>query len=175
MLVLYKGARGRGKTLTMIKDALRYKRNGWDIYSNMENQEVAEYMSNEKILNIDKETKLNRCVLVIDEIQTLFDSRRSMKKSNLDFSYFIQQLRKRGVILLCTTQYTNNVDLRLRQHIDILALPRHFKKYNVCEVTYVDMTSIEDVEFGITEPRKVKITYNAKQIYGLYNTNEMIV
>ena len=175
MLVLYKGARGRGKTLTMIKDGLKYKNHGWKVFSNMENQKIAQYMSNEKILNIDKESDIKNCVLVIDEIQTLFDSRRSMKKQNLDFSYFIQQIRKRNIILLCTTQYTNTVDLRLRQHIDILAVPRHDSEYNVCTVKYIDMTSIEDVEYGINEPKSVEIVYNAKQIYKLYNTDEMIV
>src|SRR6056297_1406672 len=165
MLVLYKGARGRGKTLTMIKDGLNYKYKGWKVYSNMENQKIAEYISNEDILSIDKESDLKNCVLIIDEIQTLFDSRRSMKKENLNFSYFIQQIRKRNIILLCTTQYTNTVDLRLRQHIDILALPRHHNDLHVCVVNYIDMTSIEDVEFGITEPKSVEIVYNAKPIY----------
>lgn len=175
MIILYKGARGRGKTLTMLKDALIYLNNGWQVYTNMQNSDVGEFISNQELLKIDKNTDIQRVVLVIDEIQTLFDSRRSMKKSNLDFSYFLQQIRKRGIILLCTTQYSNTIDLRLRQHIDVLALPRHNKQYNVCSVKYIDLTTIEDQEYGITQPESIKITYDAKPIYGIYDTEEMIV
>jgi hypothetical protein len=174
MILLYKGARGRGKTLTMLKDALVYYNNGWQVYRNMQNTIIGEYISNEDLLKIDKNTQMQQVVLVIDEIQTLFDSRRSMKKSNLDFSYFLQQIRKRGIILLCTTQYSNTIDLRLRQHIDILALPRHNKQYNVCSVKYIDLTSIEDQEYGITQPDSVKVSYDAKPIYKIYDTEEMI-
>lgn len=176
MIVLYKGARGRGKTLTMIKDSFIYKSDGLKVYNNMQKCKVGVYKTNEEILSINKDDKkFFNCVLVIDEIQSLFDSRRSMKKTNLDFSYFLQQIRKRNIILLCTTQYTNTIDLRLRQHIDIIAIPRHNKDYDVCQVDYVDVTSIEDQEFGMSEPLKISLVYNAKNVYPLYDTEEMIV
>lgn len=175
MIVLYKGARGRGKTLTMIKDALQYQNEGWAVFTNMENSKVGSFISNDDILKIDKKSDIFRCVLVIDEIQSLFDSRRSMQRQNLDFSYFIQQIRKRGIILLCTTQYTNTVDLRLRQHIDVLAIPRINRDLDVCSVRYIDMTSIEDEEYGIAEPNSTTIVYSTKEVYGLYDTTEMIV
>ena len=175
MIVLYKGARGRGKTLTMVKDALQYQNEGWTVFSNMEGMKIGTFISVDDIQKIDKGSDIKRCVLVIDEIQSLFDSRRSMKKQNLDFSYFIQQIRKRGIILLCTTQYTNTVDLRLRQHIDILAIPRIWRELDVCEVKYIDMTSIEDEEYGTNEPDYTEIVYSTKEIYGLYDTEEMIV
>jgi len=57
----------------------------------------------------------------------IFDSRRSMAKQNLKFSNFIQQIRKRNIILLGTTQYSNTVDLRLRQHLDIIAYPNYIE------------------------------------------------
>lgn len=176
MIVLYKGARGKGKTLSMVKDAYKYSSNGFKVFTNMSNCRVGVFKENEEILSINKENKeFFNCVLVIDEIQSLFDSRRSMKKSNLDFSYFLQQIRKRNIILLCTTQYSNTVDLRLRQHIDILAIPRHNKDFNVCEVKYIDLTSVEDEEYSYNEPLSVKLTFDAKKIYELYNTEELII
>ena len=175
MIVLYKGARGRGKTLTMIKDSYNYYLNNWDIYSNMKSLKFAKYLSNEFILKIDKkEKKLYNCVLVIDEIQTLFDSRNSSTKESRNFSYFIQQIRKRDIILLTTTQFSNTMDKRLRQHIDIIVNPKFLKKYDVCEVFYVDLRTIEDMEIGLSEPESCKLVYNAEKIFGLYDTKELI-
>src|SRR6056297_818724 len=176
MIVLYKGARGRGKTLTMTKDSIQFKNDGWKVYSNMKGFKIGSYISSDEILMIDKHnSNLKDCVLVIDEIQTLFDSRTSMKKENRTFSYFLQQIRKRGIILLCTTQFSNTIDLRLRQHLDIIGIPRFNKKFNVCEVTYIDLNSIEDAEFGLTDPESVTIIYDPTTISGLYDTKEMIV
>jgi len=175
MITLYKGARGRGKTLTMVKDALQFYLNGWNVYSNMKGVHFAEFIDSKEILKINKESTLYNCVLLIDEIQSLFDSRRSMAKGNLDFSYFLQQIRKRGIVLLCTTQYSNTVDIRLRQHVDIIAIPRFNKRFNVCQVQYIDLTTIEDEDYGIAEPEKVVLTYDATSIFGLYDTKEIIV
>ena len=102
MIVLYTGRRGAGKTLSMVKDGYKFSLNGYKVYSNIE-LGFAEYVENDWILNIHK-TELHDIVLIIDEIQLLIDSRRSARKGNVDFSYFIQQIRKRNIIILCTTQ-----------------------------------------------------------------------
>lgn len=175
MIVLYTGRRGAGKTLSMVKDAYMYKKDGYKIYANIE-LDFAEYMENEDILNIHK-TDLEDCVLVIDEIQLLLDSRRSARKGNVDFSYFIQQIRKRRIIILCTTQFSGTVDLRLRQHVDVVARPKYDKELHVCEVTYIDLTAMNDSIFinsseEMTIP-SVSIVYNAETIFPLYDTNRI--
>jgi len=174
MIILYQGARGRGKTLSMTKDAYKYHLAGWNIVSNMESLGFAKYMSPEDMLSIDKNFKLDNCVLVIDEIQSMFDSRRSGAKENIKFSVFIQQIRKRGMIFLATTQYANTVDLRFRQHLDIVAVPNFNKNFNVCEVMYVDITTQEDALFGIVEPKVASVVYDARDIFKLYNDKELI-
>ena len=177
MIVLYKGARGKGKTLTMCKDALNFQNKGWKVYSNMNDLKVGEYISNEYILSIDKkEKKIFNCVLIIDEIQTLFDSRTSTRTQNRDFSYFLQQIRKRNVVLLCTTQFSNTIDKRLRQHLDILAVPNFLKKYLLCRVKYIDLRTIEDLEIGLglTEPNFIEVVFDCRKIFKLYNTEELI-
>ncbi|MFW6130088.1 MAG: hypothetical protein ACOC56_02815 [Atribacterota bacterium] len=173
-IVFYKGSRGKGKTLSMVKDGYEYHKNGWKVYRNFFCL-FGEYITNEEILNLDKTTTLKNCVIMIDEIQTLLDSRRFMGNKNVNFSHFIQQLRKRNITLLATAQFSNNVDLRFRQHIDITAYPDHIEKYPVCEILYIDVTSIEDDILGeIQEPKIKRIVYNPKPIYKLYNTREMI-
>ena len=172
-IILYKGRRGAGKTLTMVKDGLNYHLNGFKVLRNFE-VNFGEYISEEEILSLDKHSLIKDCVLMIDEIQIFLDSRRSMRKENLEFSNFIQQIRKRNIVMLCTTQYSNTIDLRLRQHIDITAYPNFLKHFNVCEVTYIDLTTMQDDILNIEEPKTAKIVYNAKPIFKYYNTQEMI-
>lgn len=172
MLVMYKGKRGAGKTLTMVKDAFKFLNKGWLVYHNF-SMVFGKYIDTKEILAIDKNSEIRNCVLVIDEIQIMFDSRRSMKNVNINFSNFIQQLRKRNIILLTTTQFSNTVDLRLRQHLDVIAEPKYSQKYDVCECKYTDVTSLESENF-FNEPTSFTVVFDAKPIYELYNTNTLI-
>lgn len=162
----------------MVKDGLQYYIDGYRVLSNFECS-FGEHIENNEILELSKESNLYNCVLMIDEIQIFFDSRQSMSKKNITFSNFIQQIRKRNIIILCCTQYSNTIELRLRQHLDIIAYPNFIKKYNVCEVTYMDLTRLEDSDMisGSTEfkPMMIKIVFNAIPIFKLYNTSEMII
>jgi len=176
MIVLYKGRRGAGKTLTMLKDGLKFHSQGFKVIRNFDCF-FGTYISNEEILNLDKNSEIDNCVLMIDEMQIFFDSRRSMQKSSINFSNFIQQIRKRNIIMLCTTQYSNTIDLRLRQHLDIIAYPSFSKKFNVCEVLYIDLTSIEDnllINLNNKAPTSTQVVYYAQPLFKLYNTNQMI-
>ena len=169
MIIMYKGRRGAGKTLTMVKDALSFYDNGWTIYSNFDISIPYKKISNEDIINLPNNKGIRDCVLMIDEIQTIIDSRRSMKSDNLNFSYFIQQIRKRNIILLCTTQFTRTTDLRLREHVDIIVKPKINLNYPIVEAQYFDITSEEDL--GFIESRI--IIFNPALVWGLYDTNEI--
>ena len=169
MIILYKGRRGCGKTLTMVKDGLNFYNNGWEIYSNFDVAIPYKKLNNDDILHLIENDKVKDCVIMIDEIQLLVDSRRSGKKENLNFSYFIQQIRKKGIILLCTTQFTRTIDVRLREHVDIVVKPKILHKYPVVEAEYFDMTSIE--ELGFIESRV--IIYNPTLLFNMYDTNEI--
>ena len=174
MICVYVGRRGRGKTLTMVKDAYIYYKNGRTIISNMEGLHFPHvYMDNEEIKKLDKNSNIDNVVLLIDELQIFFDSRRSMKKGNIDFSNFVQQIRKRGVDILGTTQFTNSIDKRLRDHTDIIAQPNFIKDFLVCEVTYIDVTSTEDI-FSNGIPDSIQTTFDCREVFKLYNTNAMV-
>jgi len=170
MIVLYKGSRGRGKTLSMVKDALGFYQNGYRILTNLE-MNFGEHITSQEVLSLNKNSDLYNCVLVLDELQLFFDSRNFGSKENKDFSYFIQQIRKRNIIILGTTQYTASIELRFRQHIDVVACP-HFDKYTkLCIVKYYDLTSLED---GLSYIKPVTLCFDAMPIFKLYNTNEML-
>lgn len=174
-VVLYKGRRGCGKTLTMVKDGYKYYCAGFKIRRNFKCS-FGEYITDEEILNLNKSSDIEDCVIMMDEVQIFFDSRRSMRKESLNFSNFIQQIRKRNIILLGTTQYANTIDLRFRQHTDILCYPTFIKELNICEAVYLDLTSVEDDMFHANkEPVIAKMIYNAIPVFKLYQTNEMII
>lgn len=177
MIILYKGARGRGKTLTMVKDGYKYHQNGWKVLRNF-HATFGKKIENEEILQLAKDSKITNCVLMIDEIQIFFDSRRAMKKENINFSNFIQQIRKRGITILCTTQFSNTIDTRLRQHVDIIVYPNYSKTYNVCSAIYLDLTSIEndfDNQALEIKPKSVEVVFDAKPVYKMYKTGEVII
>lgn len=172
MIVLYKGARGKGKTLTMVKDGLKAYQRGFRIIANFK-LKFGEYMSNEEVLGLNRESSLKDCVLLLDELQLFFDSRNFGSKQNKDFSNFIQQIRKRNIHILGTTQYTNTIELRFRQHIDIVAYPQFDKETGYCKVYYFDISIFEnDLEEVKISPSMA--VYDAKQVFPLYDTNEML-
>ena len=161
--------------MSLVKDAFKFASEGWKVYSNFEIG-IAELISSDDILAIDKHSEIKNCVLCIDEIQIFFDSRRSMKKVNINFSHMLMQLRKRNIILLCTTQFQNSVDLRFRNHVDIIARPKFIKKYELCEVKYIDATAFQDEMYMYDNQKNsfVTIIYDATQIYDKYDTNTLI-
>jgi len=173
MIILYRGARGRGKTLTMVKDALKFYQNGYKIYSNLTSLKFGECITSDFILKLSRLTELKDCVLVIDEIEFFFDSREFNKEQNKQFSRFLQQIRKRNIHILSTCQYISLIDVRIRQQIDIMAYPT-FNRYNfACNVYYFDLTKLED-DYSNTNLSPTFLTYHAKPIFELYNTLEMI-
>ena len=171
MIIFYTGRKGSGKTLTMVKDAYNYKSDGYEVYSNFKTS-FTQPISNKDLMKLDKNSHIKDCVLLIDELQVLFDSRRSMKKENMNFSNFLQQIRKRNIILLGSTQYSSTVDVRFRQHVDILVKPMFYKDYNVVEVKYVDLNSTDEDKF---EPDSITLVYIADDVFGLYDTRELVL
>ena len=173
MITLYVGRRGCGKTTTMVKDAYLYKLHGWKIFTNMNSLLFAdEVLSVDEIITL-LSTDTENYVLVLDEIQTLIDSRRSIRKRNVDFTYFIQQIRKRNIKMLASTQFSIRADKAFREHVDIEARPRFFEQYPVIVVTYTDMTFGDELFVDVEEYQR-QIVFDPTQIYPLFDTKEKI-
>src|SRR6056297_409720 len=172
MIISYIGRRGAGKTLTMVKDIINFHQKGWKIYTNfplfgIEHREL----TNDEIIELIHNEKINNCVLAIDELQTLLDSRKSMKKANMDFSYFIQQIRKRGMVLMSTQQFMDNVEKRFRQHVDIIVKPNAMKLPSgsmVVSVDYMDTTTEQDLGYIDTK----SIVYDPSNVFDVYDTTQ---
>jgi len=70
--------------------------------------------------------EMEDCVLVLDEMYQLMDSRSSQTKLNKLLTYFVVQTRKRGVDLYVCTHFLDHVDLRLRRAVDIRGACRYY-------------------------------------------------
>ena len=70
--------------------------------------------------------ELENCVLFLDEMYQIADSRSSATKLNKLFTYFIVQTRKRGVDLYVCTHHLDHLDLRLRRAVDIRGACRYY-------------------------------------------------
>lgn len=174
MIVLYAGHRGSGKTTTLVKDAYHFHTLGWDIITNMNTISFAdEVRDSQEILDILETDKTN-FVLVLDEIQTFIDSRRSMRKRNVSFTYFIQQIRKRNVIILAATQYARRVDIAFREHVDVMARPRYYAEYPVIVCDYYDLTRIEEGFFIDSGYSVRRVVYDPRPVFTLFDTTEVI-
>jgi hypothetical protein len=170
MIILYKGRRGCGKTLSLVRDAFDFFKKGWNVLTNIK-LSFGRLVDSEFILNLSRDSNLSDTCLVVDEIEVFFDSRSWNRESQKKFSYFLQQIRKRNIVILCTCQYTNLVDLRLRQQIDVVACP-DFKKDNpFCKVVYIDVTSLE----SSPSPTSLIEVFDSRLYFPMYDTFEMVV
>ena len=169
-VVLYRGARGTGKSLTMTRDSLKYYKLGWKILTNLDGTPFQKIDSS-FIFSLDITSDLKNCVLVIDEIELFFDSREWNKKESRFFSRFLQQIRKRNVIILCTAQFTNLIDVRLRQQIDTLVICTFDKLLCLASCTYIDLTSLES---NPLHPLSYISTYSPRPIFKYYDSYALI-
>jgi len=131
-LIAFVGAMGSGKTLSMIALAYTKHLEGKKILTNMSGLTFPhEVIDKKKILAYTKEnTTLSNCVLLLDEVHTLIDSRRAVSGSNLVWSYMILQSRKRNVDIYWTSQDFGQADIRLRRQTDITISCRSRKEIN---------------------------------------------
>lgn len=174
MIVLYVGRRGSGKTTTMVKDAYQFKTRGYDIYTNMNSLTFSDVvLHDDEILSLlDRED--SNYVLVLDEIQTFINSRRSARKQNVEFTYFIQQIRKRGVVILACTQFSRRVDIAFREHLDIIVFPEFKHEYGVVRARYEDNTFLEGFDYKTNRLPYREIVYDPSPVFALFDTNEVI-
>lgn len=171
---LYKGAKGRGKTLSLVKDLYQYFLDGYRVLTNFHTN-FSEFITNDQVLRLNKDSDLFNCVLGLDEIQLIFDSRNFRDGNNISFSYFIMQVRKRDIIILGTAQYADSIEKRFRQNLDFVASPYFYEDSQLCIVNYYDITILEDLDFNPNSFKPACVVFEAEDIFSLYDTYEMIV
>lgn len=173
MIIAYVGRRGSGKTLSMIRQAYVDYKKGRKIYSNMVGLNFPfEKLTKDALMSfMNEDNKLSNCVILIDEIHMIMDSRLSMSHRNLLLSYLTLQTRKRDVDMYYTTQTWGQVDRRMRQQTDLVVQCNTLKK-KVNGVEYVYVRNILVDPYILDEPNNFYFLGN--KYFGLYDTNEII-
>lgn len=161
MIIGISGLLGSGKTLLMTIIGKSSHDRGREIYSNYYTK-FSKMIDPYELLKFE----LNNCTLLLDEIQTLFDSRISSSEINRLSSYFFLQTRKRNVNLIYTSQLLGAVDLRLRFITDFNILAERLTsgfRYTI----YVS---------SLYYPAKtIFLPYEkAKKFFDLYDTSQII-
>lgn len=123
------GQQGSGKTVFITKlmiDNLKNKKRVFSNYTLFDVDYVKVTLSDRdndllkdvpKILDLleDDPNYFNDSIILLDEMHLDLDSLDFMRKNNRRMQVFFSQLRKRNILLLGTTQYFMNVDIRIRR------------------------------------------------------------
>lgn len=172
MIAGFIGDIGGGKTASMIRDVYIKYLQGRKIYSNIKLNFDYEPITIEDLIAMSEgKIDINEAVIVLDELHIYMDSRTSASKRNRIISYFGLQTRKMDVDLYYTTQYINQVDLRIRNLTNCLV-----------ECYTTDSPYEKDVKYtlNIINYRKInkvvtkKSIFKTNNVYSLYDTKEVV-
>lgn len=115
------GLLGAGKTALAVLLLRSAYDDGRQVYANVDVTFARRLESWPQLLAI------RDAVVLLDEVQMLFDSRGYAGQHQRLMTYWLQVVRKRGVTILYTTQAIHQVDVRLRtltgHYIQLSALP----------------------------------------------------
>jgi hypothetical protein len=116
-------------------------------------------------------TKLIKCeyenaYILLDEAYTYLDSRLSSSNRNMAFSYVLFQSRKKNIQMFLTMQIFRTIDVRYRDMIDYIIFCQ--KMANSYKYTIEESITKKQISFEISFT-------NAILIYGMYDTNEVIL
>lgn len=157
MLIGVQGTMGAGKTITMtILAQYLHRVMKADIHANHFQK------NSDRLRTLDDVWKLEGGILCFDEIWLTLDARRS--GGNTHLTRFINQTRKKKLIVMYTTQHIRQVDVRVRDATDILICCE--KKNGVHWLTFVDW-----------QYQRIMRSYQISDLtpfYGLYDTYEVL-
>lgn len=170
--ILVHGKKGSGKTLYCVKNAYEAYKEGRTVYSNIRLKFSHIPLTKDMIESIMKQDSLQHCFILIDELHTIADSRRSMTKNNINWGYFFTQSRKRGVDIMATTQFPGQVDLRFRNNCDyVIEINKILISRQLRDVRFIVAATWRNT---IGQCINTKFMRNPEEYYKLYDTNEIV-
>jgi hypothetical protein len=171
MIIGFIGDMGSGKTLSMIRHAVSDYNKGFKIYSNVQLKLIKyEILDMKKLIEYaEGRVNLDKVTILLDEAHIFLDSRTSMLKRNRILSYLLLQSRKAGFNLYYTTQYTHQIDKRLRSvtEVAVTCLTKTFRKE---KYTLNKLTKFSSV----TGIKTQNIVFKSSDYYKYYDTRQII-
>lgn len=170
MIIGLIGRMGTGKTLSLVRYAWFYYKQGYKIYSNISLNFPYTKIGLQDLINYaNNNVYLNKSIVILDEAHiSLMDSRNSMSVRNRVLTHLIVLSRKMGFTLFYTTQMYHQVDKRLRSNTDIL-IKCTTRKYNGHNYTHNLIIIIQ--ELGVRTKTDIFLSEN---YYNMYNTKELV-
>ena len=172
------GKQGSGKTAFITKHLVDNLNKDRKVFSNYSLFEGIEYQkitfdNYRERYAIDILKKLeenpnffNNSIMLLDEIHIYFDSLDFMKSNNRKLHIFFSQLRKRNILLLATTQYILNLDIRIRRQA--LGV---FQMTNIKDGIF--KAELHEIDGYYTHYIRSDL-YNLTDYFKYYDTNEII-
>lgn len=159
-----------GKTLLAVGLAHDEYEKGYDVKSVTMETIFSETISPLKLIQFDDDLK--ECVLLIDEIYTILDARKS-QGVNSDMSYFFFQAGKADIKIIATAQIIRTVDNRIVDSNMLSEMITARKVENpdgtVNNFSYVVKDPLGEIPFTLS------YEYCRDNIYPLYNTKQKIM
>lgn len=171
------GKQGSGKTLFTVK-LLYSELDNRRVFSNFKLYEMEyEPITFDNELEPDKTDILealekdphyfDNSIMLIDEMHIYFDSLDFMRSNSRKMQKFFSQLRKRNILLLGTTQYLMNLDVRIRrQCMNVFDMKHIFK--GLFEVTTCEIDGYFSHEVS-------KYRIDLSEYFNKYDTNELVL
>ncbi len=158
-----------GKTLSMVREVLKYYLKGYKIYSNFHiNIPYTPLDFDDLFKMAENQEPLKDVIILLDEIHIVLDSRSGMSKNSKIITFWLNQTRKMKVKLFYTTQYLHQVDKRLRSGTDFIVYCEGMKYIKEGVTHFICCNSITDRD-------SVKEEYFlADKYFKFYDTDEVI-
>jgi len=159
MIVGITGKMGSGKTLLMSIFGFSFTKEV-PVYSNYETTFSRVIKSLKELISITDG------IILIDEIHLQLDARLWFTKEGVKFTHWVNQTRKKNLILFYTSQHFKQVDIRLRRATDLLIHSLNFGYY----FKYLFIDPASEYLLKIIRVDKEKM----KPFFQIYNTFEFI-
>lgn len=171
MIIGLLGNLGRGKTLTMVFliGLLLEETRIDNVVTNFRTDFTTHQVSNPQELDNVSQRDNFQAIYGLDEIWAWINARTAME--NFDMIEFVLNSRKRGCVIIYTTQSDKQVDPILTDNTDYLAVPFHREdtetelNHDTVEIYIVDKETYEVVN---------RMVVDAETFYGTYDTTEEV-
>jgi len=117
MITVVVGRPGMGKSVWLVAEIMRYLRQGYHVYSNVDVRLKLSARFEGRfhyIESLDEVTNVHEGKIVFDEVQTYLNS-RNWDKLDIRFQLLLQQHRKRGLDIIGATQSIKRADVVFRE------------------------------------------------------------
>jgi hypothetical protein len=159
MIIGITGKMGSGKTLLMSLFGFFFSEIV-PVYANYSTIFAHPLKSLKQLFSIEKG------VVLIDEIHLQIDSRSWYGKKQIQFTHWLNQTRKKNLLLIYTSQHFKQVDVRLRRATDLLIQAVSFRNF----FKYIFIEPNTGIILKVLKANKEKM----KEFYNIYNTFEFI-